>query len=107
MSENLSVSWSKMTPSWPESKDEIQDNEQRYESVVVRRSPLCSDEKREELREEATRCPWTDEERQEQREEAPCRSASITAPSITTSPDEKYENDGHENQEQEKETGVF
>ena len=43
--------------------DEIQDNEQRYESVVVRRSPLCSDEKREELREEAARRPWIDEER--------------------------------------------
>ena len=63
MSENLSFSWSKMTLTWPESMDEIQDNEQRYESVVVRRSPLCSNEKREELREEAARRPWINEER--------------------------------------------
>ena len=47
MLENLSVSWSKMTLTLPESMDEIQDNEQRYEPVVVRRSLLCSDEKRE------------------------------------------------------------
>ena len=63
MLENLSVSWSKMTLTLPESMDEIQDNQQRYEPVVVRRCLLCSDEKREELREEAARRPWIDEER--------------------------------------------